>query len=137
MAVPKPKRVKTGPKTIDCVFIGYANNSSAYQFLVYKYDIPDIQVNTVIESRDATFIEVIFPYKSALESKILKRPLDTTNEETPTDQEPSVLEPRQSKRARIATSFGPDFLTNLVENEPQTFKEAMSSPESFILEKSS
>ena len=39
------------------------------------------------------------------------------------------MEPRQSKRTRIATSFGPDFLTNLIENEPQTFKEAMSSPE--------
>ena len=34
--VPKPKQVKIGPKTIDCIFIGYANNSKAYRFLVYK-----------------------------------------------------------------------------------------------------
>ena len=34
--VPKPKQVKIGPKTIDCSFIGYANNSKAYRFLVYK-----------------------------------------------------------------------------------------------------
>ena len=94
MAVPKPKRVKIGPKTISCVFSGYAKNSSAYQFLVYKSDIPDIHVNTFIESREDTFIEDKFPYKSAPESKILKRPLDTTNEETPTDQNPSILEPR-------------------------------------------
>ena len=39
------------------------------------------------------------------------------------------FEPKRSKRARVAISFGPDFLTNLVENEPQTFKEAMSSLE--------
>ena len=31
LAVPNPKRIKIGPKTIDCVFIGYANNSSAYR----------------------------------------------------------------------------------------------------------
>ena len=34
--VPKPKQVKIGLKTIDCIFIGYANNSKAYRFLVYK-----------------------------------------------------------------------------------------------------
>ena len=106
VAVPKPKRVKIGPKTNDCVFIGYANNSSAYQFLAYKSDIPDIHINMFIESRDATFFEDIFPYKSAPESKTLKRHLDTTNEDTLTDQKPSILEPRQSKMARVTTSFG-------------------------------
>ena len=45
-----PKRIKIGHKTIDCIFIGYAINSSAYRFLVHKYDIPDIHVNTIIES---------------------------------------------------------------------------------------
>ena len=29
----------------------------------------------------------------------------------------------------MATSFGPNFLTNLVENEPQMYEEAISSPE--------
>ena len=119
MVVPKPKRVKIGPKTIDCVFIGYAHNSSAFRFLVHKSDIPDIHVNTFIESREATFFENVFPYKSAPESTTLKRPLDTTNDDTLVDQEPSGLEPRRSKRARIATSFGPNFLTNLIESEPQ------------------
>ena len=28
VGVSKPKQVKIGPKTIDCIFIGYANNSS-------------------------------------------------------------------------------------------------------------
>ena len=38
-------------------------------------------------------------------------------------------EPRRSKRQRTSTSFGPDFLTYLLENEPRTFKEAVTSPE--------
>jgi len=46
----KPKKVKIGPKTIDCVFMGYTHNSSAYRFLVYKSEIDDIHENTIIES---------------------------------------------------------------------------------------
>ena len=38
-------------------------------------------------------------------------------------------EPRRSKRQRNSTSFGPDFLTYMLENELQTFKEAVTSPE--------
>ncbi|GJS15824.1 retrovirus-related pol polyprotein from transposon TNT 1-94 [Tanacetum coccineum] len=33
VAIPAPKAQKLGPKTVDCVFIGYARNSSAYRFL--------------------------------------------------------------------------------------------------------
>ena len=60
VAVPKPKRVKIGPKTIDCVLIAYAHNSSAYRFLVHKSDILNIHINTFIESREATFFEMYF-----------------------------------------------------------------------------
>ena len=42
VAVPKPKKVKVEPKTIDSVFIGYAQNSTAYRFLVHKSDIPEV-----------------------------------------------------------------------------------------------
>ena len=38
------------------------------------------------------------------------------------------VEPRRSKRARTNTSFGTDFITFLTEVEPQTYKEAMSTP---------
>ena len=53
VAVPIPKRIKIGSKLVDCVFIGYAHNSSAYQFLIHKSDVPDMNVNTIIESRNA------------------------------------------------------------------------------------
>ena len=49
--IPIPIRIKIGQKTINCVFTGYAHNSSAYRFLVHKYDIRYIHVNTIIELR--------------------------------------------------------------------------------------
>ena len=55
-----PKRTKLGPKTIDCVFIGFANASAAYRFLVYKSEVHDIHVNTILESIDAEFFEDVF-----------------------------------------------------------------------------
>ena len=42
---------------MDCVFIGYALNSSAYRFFVYRSVIPDIHKNTIMESRNASFFE--------------------------------------------------------------------------------
>ena len=48
---------------MDCILIGYAPKSSAYRFLVHKSGIPDIHVNTIIESKTASFFENIFPCK--------------------------------------------------------------------------
>ena len=48
---------------MDCVFIGYILNSSAYRFLIHKSKTPDIHVNMIIESRDDAFFENIFPNK--------------------------------------------------------------------------
>ena len=129
--VPIPKRIKIGPKTIDCIFIGYAINSSVYRFLVHKFDIPDIHVNTIIESRNASFFENIFPSKNACDESSLKRTHDTAtsdiDHESINDESEKVL--RYSKRARTSKSFGSNFLTYLLENEPQSFNEAMSTPE--------
>ena len=36
VAVPPPKKVKIGPKAIDCIFISYAHKSTTYRFLVHK-----------------------------------------------------------------------------------------------------
>ena len=47
--------------TSDCVLIGYANNSSAYKFLVHRSKNPNIHINTIIESRNTSFFEHIFP----------------------------------------------------------------------------
>ena len=66
VVVPIHKRTKIGPKTVDCVFIGY------------KSDILNLHVNTIIESRNASFFEEIFPYKSTQESSSLKRNFEST-----------------------------------------------------------
>ena len=63
VTIPKPKRVKIGPKTVDCIFIGYANNNSAYRFIVHISENTEIHVNTIIESRNASFFENVFPCK--------------------------------------------------------------------------
>ena len=127
--VPIPKRIKIGPKTIDCIFIGYAINSSAYRFLVHKSNIPDIHVNIIIESRNASFFENIFSSKNACDGSSLKRTHDTAtsdiDHESVNDESEEAL--RRSKRARTSKSFGLDFLTYLLENEPQSFNEAMST----------
>ena len=52
--VPIPKKRKLGPKTMDCVFLGYAQRSTAYRFLVVKSEVPDVHVDTIMEYRDAT-----------------------------------------------------------------------------------
>ena len=44
-----PKKRKLGPKTVDCAFLGYAQRSIAYRFLVVKSEIPDVHVDTIME----------------------------------------------------------------------------------------
>ena len=60
VVVPTPKKMKIGPKTVDCIFIDYAHNSNAYKFLVHKFKNPSIHKNTIMESRNASFFENVF-----------------------------------------------------------------------------
>ena len=53
--VPINKKRKLRPKTVDCVFLGYAIHSAGYRFLIINYGVPDVNVGTIMESRDATF----------------------------------------------------------------------------------
>ena len=77
--VPPIKKVKTRPKVIDCIFIGYAHNSSAYRFLVHELNIPYIHKNKIRESRNASFFEDVFPCKSKEEPGSSKHKLETIN----------------------------------------------------------
>ena len=135
MAILSPKKNKICPKTIDCIIIGYAKNSSAYRFLIHKSEHSEMHVNTIIESRNASFFEHVFPNKIGHETSKKKRSFDAiTSSNQEQDQEQEIdqneeEEPRHSKRAGTSKSFGPDFLTFLLENKPLTFKEAMSSHE--------
>ncbi|GJR30558.1 retrotransposon protein, putative, ty1-copia subclass [Tanacetum coccineum] len=140
VVVPTPKAQKIGPKYVDCIFIGYAKNNSAYRFIVHESKNPDIQKNTVMESRNASFFEHIFPCLSKetrssarLDDEVVqdKRQRDDNDlqDERQDQTEEEEVEPRRSKRARNEKSFGPDFVSFMVENEPTSYREAVTSSE--------
>ena len=55
--VPINKKRKLRPKTVDCVFLGYAIHNVGYRFLIINSSVPEMAVDTIIESRDATFFK--------------------------------------------------------------------------------
>ncbi|KAD5507661.1 hypothetical protein E3N88_15364 [Mikania micrantha] len=129
VVVPPPNVQRIGPKTVDCVFIGYVHRSSAYRFIVYDSKNPEINKNTIMESRNASFFEEMFPcLKKELPSS--SKPVDEiVHNEDQEQLEAEEVEPRRSKRQRIEKSFGPDFLTYMVEGEPQTYHDVVTSSE--------
>jgi hypothetical protein len=48
--VPINKKRKLGPKTVDCVFLGYAFHNIVYRFLIIRSGVPDMLVGTIMES---------------------------------------------------------------------------------------
>ena len=59
--VPINKKRKLGPKIVDYVFLGYAIHSVGYRFLIINSSVPEIAIDTIMESRDATFFRMSFP----------------------------------------------------------------------------
>ena len=135
VTIPISKKEKIGPKTIDCIFIGYANNSSAYRFLVHKSDNPDVHVGTIIESRNASVFENVFPCRITQETRSSKRTYEIAIGSNQDQEDKNINELRQSKRSKITKSFGLDFLTFMLKNEPQTYKETVSTHESSLWKK--
>src|SRR5947207_2216581 len=132
--IPISKKRKLGPKTVDCVFLGYAQWSIAYRFLVVKSEVPDMHVDTIMESRDAIFFENMFPMKDMhstvrIFSEIF--PESSTSSEYFEQPPEEVLEkdhnetPARSKRLRIAN----DFIVYLVDDTPKSITEAYASPD--------
>src|SRR6266498_4032123 len=118
--------------------LGYAQRSIAYRFLVVKSEVPDMHVDTIMESRDATFFENMFPMKDMhstvkISSEIF--PESSTSSEYFEQPPEEVLEkddnetPARSKRPRIAKSFGNDFIVYLVDDTPKSIAEAYASPD--------
>ncbi|GJT04270.1 zinc finger, CCHC-type containing protein [Tanacetum coccineum] len=138
-----PKINNIGQRGIDCVFIGYPENSKCYRFYVIEPN-DYVSVHSVIDSRDADF---------GNEDRFtsLPKPADMTasssnfgTSDQVTDTPPEPSEARRSVRARKAKSFGDDFQLYLVEGsrneidflyqycfnideDPRTYSEAMAS----------
>ncbi|KAA0055836.1 ty1-copia retrotransposon protein [Cucumis melo var. makuwa] len=146
--LPALKKTTVGPKTFDCIFIGYAQNSAAYRFMC-------LNDKTINESRDAEFFEHVFPLKQSLYAPSLSNRMHDpeivseipVSETVDTPNLSCELEPRRSKRQRTEKSFGPDFLSTfiverrdeidcnftnlfLIDEDPKTYQEALNSVDS-------
>jgi len=91
--LPDPKKRKIGSKTSNCMFLGYAEYSVAYRFLVLNSDI--IECNNIVETKNVEFFEHIIPLKSSGTSE---QPIDSVSDAMSEDV-------RRSKTHRKETSF--------------------------------
>jgi hypothetical protein len=139
--VPINKKRKLAPKIVNCVFLEYAHHITTYRFLVIKSEIPDVHIDTFLESRDVTFFENIFPIKksyamSSLPANVLA---DTSLEPSRNfDHAKHTPEPihekidseasRRSKRPMTVKSFGDDFTIYLMDDTPKIIVESFASP---------
>jgi hypothetical protein len=137
--LPVRKKRKLGPKTVDCVILGYAFYSIGYRFLIVKSEVSDMRVGTIMESNDATFFEDIFPMKGSSSSSNQEMP-SLSSQELFTIPEPTILiehsenpvednnkAPTRSKRRRTEKTFGNDFIVYLVDDTPTSILEACAS----------
>jgi len=92
-----PKKRKIDSKTSDWMFLGYAEHSVAYMFLVLNSDI--IERNTIVETKNVEFFEHVFPLKS---SGTYEQLIDSASDAMSKNV-------RRSKTQRKETSFGDDF----------------------------
>ena len=133
-----------GPRGIKCAFVGYATNSKAYRLL-------NLESNVIIESRDVEFFENLLTSGNNFQTPL--------NKESQVDTSPKVVEqpsePRRSKRIRKVKELGSDEIDSQlisfylvegnrekimskmtiilqVEDDPKTYKEAMSSRDSIF-----
>ena len=118
------KKQKLEPKTIDCVFLGYAIHSVGYRFLIINSSVPEMAIDTIMEFRDATFFENEFPMKNAPSTTshefIIPHkhenfiPIEQTEElymQNP--EEDDTIVTRKSKRQRTAKSLVMTILCTL------------------------
>ena len=125
-------------KPVDCVFLGYAIHSVGYIFLIINSSVPEMVVDTIMESRDATFFENEFPMKNAPnttghefiishkhENFTLIEQIEESYVQNP--EEDDTIVTRKSKRQMNAKSFGDNYIVYLVDDTPTIIEEAYSS----------
>jgi hypothetical protein len=109
-----------------------------YRFLVVKLDSPDVSVYTIMELRDASFFEEVYPMRLASNSQTqiytqpeTIAPPKLNSEPVTSDEDDDKVDdaPRRIKRQRIAKSFGDDFIVYLVDDVPKILLEAYASPD--------
>lgn len=76
--------------------------------MIYS-DTSEISANTIIEARDATYFENVFPYKTRIPGITDNTARSSHNVASMSN---SLDETRRSKRVIIENDFGDDFLFN-------------------------
>ena len=90
--------------------MGYAQTSAAYIFM-------SLDDNSICESRDAEFFELIFPLKSDHNNIVGPSNIISVLMSLPSILNEHETEPKRSKRRRIENTFRPNFVTSfLIEN---------------------
>nr|GEW88927.1 zinc finger, CCHC-type [Tanacetum cinerariifolium] len=111
--LPDPKRKTLGEKGIDCIFVGYVENSKAYRFYVIEPN-DSVSIISIIESRDAIFDENHF-YSIPRPNDIILNSDESQRDDHSDDVPNEISEPHKGKRVRKAKSYGSDFQLYLVE----------------------
>ena len=79
-----------------------------------------VDVHTIIETKNVDFFENIFPMKLNDEQQVQKTSRDKSIE-------PSEFEPSRSKKDRKETNLGDGFYTFLIDDNPRSYKEVITS----------
>ncbi|KAI3728566.1 hypothetical protein L6452_17204 [Arctium lappa] len=82
-----------------------------------------------MESRNASFFEDVSPCLNKEDQASFSKGKEIVQDDEQILSNEEDVKPRRSKRARVEKSFGPDFLTYVVESEPKTYHEAVTSSE--------
>jgi hypothetical protein len=111
-----------------------------YRFLIINSSVPEMVVDIIMESRDATFFENEFSIKNAPstighkfiishehENFTLIEQIEEPHMQNPKEDDTIVT--RKSKRQRTAKPLGDDYIVYLVDDTPTNIEEAYSSPD--------
>jgi len=83
-------------------------HSTTYRFLVVNSEVSEISNGTIMESRNATFFENIFPLKNKLSKSVCDTSYSNLSSCSNTNKD-IVFEPRRRKRSKKVKDFGSKF----------------------------
>ena len=108
-----------------------------YRFLIINSGVPNINVDIIMESRDATFFKSEFPMKNTpstssheyiflpeTHESVIHADVETHQEIA---EEDNNVVTRKSRRRRTTKSFGEDYIIYFVDDTPKTIEEAYLS----------
>ncbi|GJU14939.1 hypothetical protein Tco_1142905 [Tanacetum coccineum] len=110
----------------------FSQELECLSFFVHELKNPDIQKNTVMESRNASFFEYVFPCLSKETGKLSQLEIEVVQDKMTTkmimiaqmrDKSQNLRKKMLNKKKKQLgkkqeKSFGPDFVSFMVENEP-------------------